>query len=284
MHVLGIWALLARDPLVIKPPAGGKEGAITYVAPLADAAAQKPAPAPITLQPSKPSKPAKLPELQARKPKPAPKSLSAPARLVRRTPLKIPDQPAQAASSNGLLTPTPNVANQQDAALAGGPSEEFSARIEAARKRRSDAQEQDPSVAQVPAESDAQRANRIARENIAFQQRGPTAEQDQTGGVFQLREVGLHNAAFMFRGWNTNFRRNWNQVVEVSQGTEVDIEVAVVKRMIALIRSHKSGEFIWDSRRLGRQITLNAEPAYERELQTFLLKEFFPTYVRTNGR
>ena len=274
--------LLARDPLVIKPPTGGNEGAITYVAPLAEAAAQKPAPAPFRLAPPTPPRREKAPEKQLRKPKPAVKPAGTPTQLARRMAPKAPDPAPRVATGTEHLTPAPTAAVQQDAAPVA-PSEDFSARIEAARKRRAEAQEQDPAVAQAPAESDAQRANRIARENIAFQQHGRTAEQDQTGGVFQLREVRLHNAAFMFRGWNTNFRRNWNQVVEVDQGTEVDIEVAVVKRMIVLIRSQKTGEFIWDSHRLGRQITLNAAPAYERELQTFLLKEFFPTYVRASG-
>ena len=164
------------------------------------------------------------------------------------------------------------------------PAEDFSTRLEAARQRRAEAAAQDPVVAQAPAETESARANRIARENIAFQQRGQGVERDQTGGVFQLKGVRQHSAAFLFRGWNENFRRNWSQMVEVEQGNEIDIENAIIKRMIVLIRTHKPGDFIWDSHRLGRQITLNAAAANEPELRAFLLKEFFPNYIRGSAQ
>ena len=252
-HALGVWLLIAHDPLVMKPPSAGSDGAITYIAPLAQAPASKATPPPAALAP------------EATPPQPLVKQLRKP-RLVPKVP--VPSRP-----------PAP-VADQPDIALtqpATPPAEDFSARIEAARKRRSEG------VAQAPAETDSQRANRIARDNIAFSQRGQGAERDQSGGVFQLRSTRLHNAEFMFRGWNGNFKRDSAQLIAVEQGAEVDIEVAVVKRMIALIRSQKSGEFIWDSHRLGRQLTLNANPSYETELLQFLLKEFYPTYVRTSG-
>ena len=144
---------------------------------------------------------------------------------------------------------------------------------------------QDPSQADsTSTETESERANRIARDNIAFQQNGNGANRDKSGGVFQVRQIGLHNASFMFRGWNTNFKRDSVQLIDVDQGGEEDIENAVVKRMIELIRSQKPDEFVWDSHRLGRSITLNAGAAYEGELRQFLLKEFFPTYVRLGRR
>ena len=277
LHVLGVWMLIARDPLVIQPPSVGTENAITYIAPLAEASA----PQPVTPPVAKPKPPTpKPPVAQPRKPRPKPPLLarSAPPRRI------TPPQPPVAATEP--LTPAPNMAPTPDvAAVPTPPGEDFSARIDAARKRRADAQAQDPTLAEAPTETESQRANRIARENIAFSQRGQGAARDQSGGIFEMRNVGLHRAEFGFRGWSPNSKRNALQMFEVEQGTEVDIEQAVVTKVIGVIRVTQKGEFPFDSRRLGRIIILNAAPAYEPALRTFLLKEFFPTYVRsgTNG-
>ena len=293
LHGLLLWMILARDPLVIKPPADGEEGAITYVAPLAAARLPKaitpPQPKPLPKPKLAPTpKPEPTPKLQPppRPPKLVAKPVEKPHDKPVRTPvsksIETPPAPDPQTAATEPLTPAPDVAQQ--AAPAPAPADDFSTRIEANRKKRAEALAQDPALAQAVAETPDQRASRIARDNVAFSQRGQGAERDQTGGVFQLRDVRTHSAEFMFRGWNTNFKRNWNQLVSVDQGSEADIETAVVKRMIALIRSHKEGEFIWESHRLGRQITLNASPSYESELRQFLLKEFFPAYVRNTGR
>ena len=276
LHVLGIWMLIARDPLEVKPPSAGTEEAITYIAPLAEASAPQPITPPAEKPKPKPPVP-KPPVARPRKLQPQPKppvlARSAPPRRI------TPQPPAPATEP---LTPAPNIAPTPDvAAVPAPPAEDFSARIEAARKRRAEAQAQDPALAEAPAESESQRANRIARENIAFSQRGQGAAREQSGGIFDLRNVSLHRAQFTFRGWNPNFKRNWLQQVDVEQGTEVDIEMAVVKRIIIFIRTMKPGEFVFESRRLGRSVTMNAGIAYQAELEQFLLKEFFPAYVRT---
>ena len=285
LHVLGIWMLIARDPLVVLPPSAGTENAITYIAPLAEASAPQPITPPTPkLKPPAVKPPAvKPPVAQPRKPKPQPKppvlARSVPPRQI--TPPQPPQPPQPPSAATDALTPAPNIAPTPDvAATPTPPTEDFSARIDAARKRRADAQAQDPALAEAATETESQRANRIARENIAFSQRGQGAAREQTGGIFDLRNVSLHRAEFTFRGWNPNFKRNWLQLVEVEQGTEVDIEQAVVTKMIGVIRANRKGEFIFESRRLGRQITQNADPAYEPALRAFLLKEFFPTYTR----
>ena len=286
LHVLGIWMLIARDPLVIQPPSAGSDNPITFVAPLADAGAPQPITPPVVTP--KPPKPKSIP---LRKPpptaQPKPPVL---ARAVPPRPITLP-RPAVATTTPVTpaepLTPAPNIASTADAAPvaaasvspASAPTEDFSARIDAARKRRAEARAQDPALAEAT-ETEAQRANRIVRDNIAFSQRGQGSTREQTGGIFDLRNVTLHRAEFTFRGWNPNFKRNWLQLVEVEQGAEVDIEQAVVTKMIGVIRANRQGEFIFESRRLGRQVTQNAEPAFEPALRTFLLKEFFPNYVR----
>ena len=81
-----------------------------------------------------------------------------------------------------------------------------------------------------------------------------------------------------FRGWNPNFKRRWLQQVTVEQGTEPDIETAIVNKMIELIRKEKTGDFEWDSHRLQRVVTMSARPKDTAELQAFLFKEMFPEY------
>jgi hypothetical protein len=93
-----------------------------------------------------------------------------------------------------------------------------------------------------------------------------------------LRSVGAHHAEFLFRGWKKEAGRNWSQVLNVEQGSEEDVRIAVVKKMIEIIREHTQDDFTWDSRRLGKTITLSAKPADAAGLQQFLLREFFPDY------
>lgn len=272
LHLLLLWLVLSHETLVLKPPAAGSdEGTITYVAPLASAQ-QKAPPPPVPPAVQKPVVPRAKPPVLARR---------APPKAV--PPTRRPPAANTASTATVPLTPAPNTAAQADTANAA-PTEDFSARIDAARRRRAAAQAQDPALAAAPSESESERANRIARENIAFQQHGQGGAQDQTGGVFQLKGVRQHNAEFLFRGWNQNFRRNWSQMVEVEQGNEIDIENAIIKRMILLIRSHKPGDFVWDSHRLGHPVTLNASVASEPELRAFLLKEFFPNYIRGSAQ
>jgi hypothetical protein len=101
--------------------------------------------------------------------------------------------------------------------------------------------------------------------------------------VFQV-DKSFHSAEVKFRGWNTNFKRNWLQQIHVEQGGEPDIETAVVKEMIKIIRKEKQGDFQWESRRLGKVVTLSARPEDEKELAAFLLKEMFPEYTRGASR
>jgi hypothetical protein len=139
-----------------------------------------------------------------------------------------------------------------------------------------------PAPPSPPVESESDRAKRIAlanigRANAAGQSNG--SDKDDTGGVFSV-DKSYHSAEVKFRGWNTNFKRKWLQQIHVEQGAEQDIETAVVKEMIKIIRKEKQGDFQWESHRLGKVVTLSARPEDERELQAFLMKEMFPEYTQ----
>jgi hypothetical protein len=119
---------------------------------------------------------------------------------------------------------------------------------------------------------------RNALANIAAINGRGREDRNESGGVFSVSNKTFHSMDLKFRGWNPNFQRRWLTQVTVEQGSEPDIEIAVVKKMIELIRREKTGDFEWDSHRLGRIVKLSARPQDTDQLMTFLFKEMFPEY------
>lgn len=104
-----------------------------------------------------------------------------------------------------------------------------------------------------------------------------TAAREGVGGVFQVIRIGTRRGEFAFNGWRPSAR--WREYYEVEAKPGERIEIAMVRRMIQLIRSHYSGDFRWESHRLGRVIVLSARPEDNAELEDFLMREFFGTPV-----
>ena len=143
-------------------------------------------------------------------------------------------------------------------------------------KRRQARGATDPSTSTE--ESEAARGTRTALANIAAINKRGQDDANESGGVFSISNKTFHSMDLKFRGWNPNFKRRWLTSVTVEQGSEPDVETAVVKKMIELIRKEKTGDFEWDSHRLGKVITMSARPKDTAELQAFLMKEMFPEY------
>jgi hypothetical protein len=143
----------------------------------------------------------------------------------------------------------------------------------AAIKARQEARRQaEAALARGPHElSDSEVADANINRNLKFTPGGGV------GGVFQILSIGTRTAEFAFNGWQPDRDRRWREVIEVDAGLGGDIDRAVVKRMIQLIREHYSGDFRWESRRLGRVVTLSARPEDNEGLEDFLIKEFFGT-------
>ena len=244
LHLLVVLYYLTRSEPERHAPPPAHEGTLVYIAPPSNKPKAKSQPKPKT-------------EVAKAKPTPArPKQV-----LASITP---PTRPKQEVFIPPVVAPT-------------APPLDMQAQIAARRQARADAQ---PQVAAAePEESDEARGQRIARANIAGAQ-GKSAGNDRndSGGVFSILNQNYHSADVKFRGWNGNFKRNWSQQVQVEQGAELDIETAIVKKMIELIRKEKPGDFVWDSHRLGRHVNLSARVEDTAELQAFLLKEFFPNY------
>jgi hypothetical protein len=270
IHVIGIWFVFVRSPLIIRPPALGQERIIVSLAPRAtEAPIQSKMPIPpgsrpdSSLQSSSSSSAAKR---TAPRPKQSRKPVIARNTAPDITPKTMP------------VVPQPDVPPREMST-----SDDMFTQIEAARKRRADAnaQERASQAGNRSSQDDESKgANSVALANIAESLKGLNGtRRDDSGGVFELRHLGIRSAEFMFYGWNMSSRRNSTRLVTVEQGTEPDIQLAVVKKMIEIIREEKSDTFVWESHRLGKQLTLSARPEDSADLQQFLIREFFPDYI-----
>jgi hypothetical protein len=218
--------------------------------------------------PQSPSAPLPSPTLRAQPP-PAPRPRSTPP-APRSAPVIALKTPAPAAP------PAPTVAAP---APPRPPAEDLTSFIEARRRARGDsaAPPSPGSATNAPPAEDANaRSNRIAAANLATQSKQTFGyDPRQGGGVFQLVRVGYSDAEFLFFGWNKDVRRNTKQLIEVKKGNNADTRIAVVRKMISIIREYEQEDFQWDSHRLGRSLMLSARGRDNAGLEDFLMLEFF---------
>lgn len=104
------------------------------------------------------------------------------------------------------------------------------------------------------------------------------------GGVFQILHMGTRTGEFAFNGWRPESQRQWREVIEVDAGAGGNLELAMVRRMIELIRTHYTGDFHWESHRLQRVVVLSARPEDSAELEDFMMREFFGIPLPRTGR
>ena len=137
------------------------------------------------------------------------------------------------------------------------------------------------------AEAEAARGTRAPTEDemaLANIQRNLKGPGEGVGGVFQILSKGTRTAEFAFNGWRPDSDRRWREVIEVDAGQGGDVDRAIVKRMIELIRGHYQGDFKWESHHLGRTVVLSARPQDNEGLEEFLVREFFGTPTLGRGR
>ena len=130
------------------------------------------------------------------------------------------------------------------------------------------------------AEAAAARGTRPPSEDelaVANIQRNLKSPGEGVGGVFQILSKGTRTAEFAFNGWRPDSERRWREVIEVDAGLGGDVDRAIVRRMIELIRSHYQGDFKWESHYLGRTVILSARAQDNEGLEDFLIREFFGT-------
>jgi hypothetical protein len=250
-----------------KPPAD-------EIGPLTVSIATPPPPPSPTPLPQKPTveepTPTPTPKPQAVKPKPiAPRPPSQIAINRGNTPPFVVPPPTTAQPPTPQQTPTPPVASSFE--------EELAIRQRARRAQNGGAPDD-------VVESESERANRIAKANIMAQQRAANPGQDpnQSGGMFDHLRTGVNEAEFVFNGWNRDFQRGMGKTYEV-HSKDGDIQMAVVRQMIEIIREREPGDFTWYGS-AHKEVVMSARPKDQKELELFLLKEMYPTDPRVIGR
>jgi hypothetical protein len=140
-----------------------------------------------------------------------------------------------------------------------------------ARRQQRQAQE----MAEKSPSTDANIQDRLAPEQKRDEIIARNLQQEGTNGLFQIREIVGDSAQFTFRGWQQNGRNTRFEIVTVLAGPNETIERAIVRKMIAIIREHYSGDFNWQSQKYGRIIVLSARPQDNQALEDFMIQEFF---------
>lgn len=234
----------------------------------------------IVVQLAPPPRPPSAPSSAPTQAQPAP-AQPPPARPAPRRPqtsppvLALRTPPPTKAPALTVPVPAPPVAVPPLSAPASG---DFAANVAARQRARGDtASPTAGSATNTPAsEDDKARANRLATANLATQRKQTFGyDPSQGGGVFQIVRIGFTDAEFMFFGWNKDIRRNTKQLIEVQKGSNADTRIAVVRKMISIIRDHELEDFLWESQRLGRNLMLSARPRDNAGLEEFLMREFF---------
>ncbi|MBS0321680.1 MAG: hypothetical protein JSR18_14135 [Proteobacteria bacterium] len=263
IHVAVLWLLLPRikDMMMAGPVDGDSP--------------------PISVELAQNTPPARPQPQPATPPPPPPKAEPPPPR---REPVRRPSIIAvrpRVPTPNALQVPAPPVTPPPAPTPAPAPpppkpdAVDMSAYIASQRAARGEA----PSTATQPApESDTERRNRIVAQNLAgVNSPQPYAGQPKNGGgLFEVTQVGYDYAEFKFFGWNRDIRRQAAQIYEVRKGDAPTIQMAMVRKMIAIIRETVTGDFTWRSDRSGRDVQLSARPEDNTALEQYLLSDMFP--------
>jgi hypothetical protein len=200
-----------------------------------------------------PSAPAEAPQPQV-----VPRQALAPKPVQREAPKLVKPVPE----------PAPNPMPQPAAPRSAEPPMDMMASINERREARRSAEAAAARGTRAPTEEERAMAN--IQRNLKDPGEG-------VGGVFQILSKGTRTAEFAFNGWRPDTEKRWREVIEVDAGLGGDVDRAIVKRMIELIRTHYQGDFKWESHHLGRTVVLSARQQDNEGLEEFLVREFFGT-------
>lgn len=185
-------------------------------------------------------------------------------RQIPRAQAKVQPKAIQKPPSESPLEPSP------------APPTDLMAYINQARARRAAAgipDERENAEAMAPGRQPSEEEIRMA--NIKRNLQAPG-----TNGIFRIVRMGARTAEFTFRGWTTDPSNSRLELIEVEAGPDGDVERAIVRRMIQLIRQYHEGNFNWESPRLGRVVVLSARMEENEGLEDFMMREFFGESVR----
>lgn len=248
--------------VVPRQPVGGSEaspeGSDRLVVNLRPPASPRSAPsAPPAIPPDRPEPPASRRPRASQAPvialnKPRENNLSAPA--VPPMPAVPPRPPADAPTDMQSFVDAQRARRRSAEGLAGRDPASFPA----------------PAVEREPSEDEIRMAK--VKRNLTV----------GTSGIFQIMSIESRRAAFSFRGWTNDSSNSRREYIQVEIGNNSSIEIAIVRKMIELIRRYYPGNFNWESQRLDRTVVLSARVEDNEGLEAFMLKEFFGEAPRNN--
>ena len=273
LHGAALWEWRTRLPPIALDEGQSPRGPDQLTARLVAKAAE-PEPAVQPAPPPPPPPPPRAATPEARKPvltakaAPAPRiapPLPVPEQL--RPPLEpLPPLPSPPVQPTAPPTPSPSISPPVAQAYP-----DLAAYVAARRRARGEP----ASGSAGPDDPETERRDRIVAANLASINAPTFGAQKHTGGLFQITHLGSDTAEFTFFGWNRDIKRRATQRIEVRRGSAGDIRVAVVRRMIAIIREYEQEDFTWRSARLGREVRLSARLADNEGLEHFMLRDFF---------
>lgn len=197
------------------------------------------------------------------KPTPSPRVITAtkPSPQTRPDTFKVPP----VVIPKNIPKPTPETAPEP---LPGEDMQAYTKRMQDYRQRKQGYTSKDIAEANPDnGPSEESRRNRAIAENMKF---------GGSNGIFEIKNIGLHNAEFSFKGWkNNNVSRAISENITVNVPDGDDIKLAIIRKMITIIRREYSGDFNWESHRLDRVVVESARKEDTAGLESFLMLEFF---------
>jgi hypothetical protein len=269
LHAVGLLGWIPRPPIPFEEPKlGGSTLAIRLV-PFSSPQAQTPPSPPPQRVMSDP-----VPPKRSAQPRVAPPQKE--IALAPRAPVLSVERPSPAPEAVPPPVEKPRPPQAEDLA----------AYIASRRRAREGAAPSVPAPAPAaPPETEQQRHNRVVAENLGLTSVPSFGNNpDLGGGVFQLRNMGYDIAEFAFFGWNKAIKRNSLQVIEVRRGNNPNMEVAVVRKIISVIRENAGDDFLWQSKRLNKGLWLSARAADNAGLEDFMMREFFAEMPAVRAR
>lgn len=215
------------------------------------------------VQPQEQPKPVEAESKPAQKLPPPPPKKSPPPRPQKP---KMPEKPSKPATTQ----PAKEKAKAPPETTKDAPADLSDYINQARARRRAEGIFDNPETAAANTAAQQPTADEIRMANIRRNLQTPG-----TSGIFQIMRIGPRTAEFSFRAWTTGQSNPRLQLIQVDAGPDGDVERAIIRKMIELIRQHYKEDFNWESHRLHRVIVLSARLEDNAGLEEFLMREFF---------
>lgn len=265
IHALILFLVVPK--MESSPPESARTIIEVSLAPAQQAESTPPPPQVEQVVPDEPPEPVKEPIAQEpiKKPK-MPKVMTQQPKIDALPPtFKVPDVIATPKPAPEALPPEETTFPDMQSYIKAQQAKRQSTEFDAAR------QNAEAAAKEVGPSEEEMRDQRIAK-NL----------QGGAGGTFTLTSLSGRRATFSFNGWVNSLSNQKQQYFEVEAQSGQDVRLLMIKQVISFIRESYQGDFPWDSKRLGKVITLSARPEDNSSLEEFLMTEFFGSNYRNS--